>query len=59
MFTQDLKQFFKSKTNQAALISIVGTGASWYMGEIVASVALPLLLGSVFAITLKDAIAKK
>lgn len=59
MFTQDLKQFFSSKTNQGAIIAMVGTSVSWYMGEILASVALPLLLGSYFAITLKDAIAKK
>ncbi len=57
-FRQTVRQFLKSKTNQIAIIAIVGVAASYYTGTADLKELLTVLLGSVFAMTLKDASAK-
>ncbi len=57
-FRQTVRQFLKSKTNQIAIIAIVGVVASYYTGTADLKELLTVLLGSVFAMTLKDASAK-
>ncbi len=54
-FRQTWRNFLKSKTNQIAITTLVTTGYSLYAGNIEMEMALGLILGALFAITIKDA----
>ncbi len=58
-FRQTVRQFLKSKTNQIAIIAIVGVVASYYTGTADLKELLTVLLASLFAFSLKDAAVKK
>lgn len=54
-FKQTVREFFTSKTNQLAIITIVTTVVSFYLGKIDLAIAAGPILGSLFAMTIKDA----
>lgn len=58
MFEQNVKDFFKSKTNWLGLTAVIGGSVGYMTGEISAAVAVQGVMGGLMAIFLKDAIAK-
>ncbi len=57
-FRQTVRDFLKSKTNQAALVTIISTSVAFHMGEVSASVAVSIIMPAFFAIFIKDATVK-
>ncbi len=57
-FRQTVRQFLKSKTNQIAIIAVVGVVAGYYTDTADLKELLTVILGSIFAMTLKDAAIK-
>jgi len=59
MFTQNLKQFFTSKTNYVSMFSIIASSVAYFGTQAISFDAYMMYVeGGLLGITIKDAVAK-